>query len=137
MHFDWHQLWVNVSLPDNVPIVLMMVLIPYYLWYGFREAVRNDRLIAVPETKKIKPRERTLADLPAGVLDQLEHFFVSYNRAEGRSFTPLARRGPEVALRLLEEGRRAYGSRATADVPRSGRAGASRKARAPSRSGKL
>ena len=46
MHFDWHQLWVNVSLPDNVPIVLMMVLIPYYLWYGFREAVRNDRLIS-------------------------------------------------------------------------------------------
>jgi hypothetical protein len=46
MHFDWHQIWVNVSLPDNVPIVLMMVLIPYYLWYGFREAVRNDRLIS-------------------------------------------------------------------------------------------
>jgi hypothetical protein len=36
---------VNITLPDNVPIVLMMVLIPYYLWYGFREAVRNDRLI--------------------------------------------------------------------------------------------
>jgi hypothetical protein len=46
MHVDWHQLWVNVTLPDNVPIVLMMVLIPYFLWYGFREAVRNDRLIA-------------------------------------------------------------------------------------------
>jgi Cytochrome b(C-terminal)/b6/petD len=46
MHFDWHQIWENVSLPDNVPIVLMMILIPYYLWYGFREAVRNDRLIA-------------------------------------------------------------------------------------------
>ncbi len=44
--FDWHQLWVNVTLPDNVPIVLMMFLIPYFLWYGFREAVRNDRLIA-------------------------------------------------------------------------------------------
>jgi hypothetical protein len=44
--FDWHQLWVNVTLPDNVPIVLMMLLIPYFLWYGFREAVRNDRLIA-------------------------------------------------------------------------------------------
>ena len=46
MHFDWHQLWENISLPDNVPIVLMMGLIPYFLWYGFREAVRNDRLVA-------------------------------------------------------------------------------------------
>jgi hypothetical protein len=44
--FDWHQLWENLTLPDNIPIVLMMVLIPYFLWYGFREAVRNDRLVA-------------------------------------------------------------------------------------------
>ncbi len=50
MHFDWYQIWQNVSLPDNVPIVLMMILIPYYLWYGFREAVRNDRLIAQLES---------------------------------------------------------------------------------------
>jgi len=100
-----------------------------------KKAIRNDRLIGVPETEKIRPRERTLADIPEAVLDQLEHFFVSYNQAEGRTFTPRGRRGPEVALRLLEKARRAYGSRATAGVPRSGRAGGSRKARTPSRSG--
>ncbi|HET9300900.1 MAG TPA: inorganic diphosphatase, partial [Candidatus Polarisedimenticolaceae bacterium] len=98
------------------------------------KTIRNDRLIGVPETKKIRPRARTLGDLPEAVLDQLEHFFVSYNRAEGRTFMPLARRGPEVALRLVGKARRAYGSRATAEVPRSGRAGSRRKARAPSRS---
>ena len=43
---DWRQLWEVTSTPDNVPIVLMMLLIPYFLWYGFREAVRNDRLIS-------------------------------------------------------------------------------------------
>jgi hypothetical protein len=43
---DWKQLWDITSLPDNVPIVLMMILIPYFLWYGFREAVKHDRLIA-------------------------------------------------------------------------------------------
>jgi inorganic pyrophosphatase len=99
--------------------------------------IRNDRLLGVPETKKIRPRARTLADLPTGVLDQLEHFFVSYNRAEGRTFTPLARRGPEVALRLLEASRRAYGRRATAGARRTGLAGGSRKATIPSRSGRL
>ena len=102
-----------------------------------KAAIRNDRLIAKPETAKIHPLERTLADLPESLLDQLEHFFVAYNRAEARTFTPLARRGPEVALRLLEQARRAYGSRATAVVPRSGLAGGSRKASTPSRSGKL
>jgi hypothetical protein len=58
MHFDWHQLWKNVTLPDNIPIVLMMVLIPYYLWYGFREAVRNDRLITQLEADR-RSRRRT------------------------------------------------------------------------------
>lgn len=42
---DWHQILENALLPDNIPMLLLMVLVPYYLWYGFREAVRNDRLI--------------------------------------------------------------------------------------------
>lgn len=46
MAFDWVQLWQETSKPDNVPIVLMTGMIGYYLWYGYREAVRHDRLIA-------------------------------------------------------------------------------------------
>ncbi len=42
---DWHQLWTIVSTPDNVPIVAMLFLIPFYLWYGLRQAVTNDKLI--------------------------------------------------------------------------------------------
>ena len=42
---DWHQLWTIVSAPDNVPIVAMLFLIPFYLWYGLRQAVANDKLI--------------------------------------------------------------------------------------------
>ncbi len=43
---DWHQLWEIVSAPDNVPIVAMLFLIPFYVWYAFRQAFANDRLIA-------------------------------------------------------------------------------------------
>ncbi|HEY4682180.1 MAG TPA: hypothetical protein VIH17_02910 [Candidatus Acidoferrales bacterium] len=43
---DWHQLWEIVSAPDNVPIVALFFLFPFYVWYGFRQAVANDRLIA-------------------------------------------------------------------------------------------
>ena len=43
---DWHQLWEIVSAPDNVPIVALVFLVPFYLWYGLRQAVANDRLIA-------------------------------------------------------------------------------------------
>ena len=42
---DWHQLWEIVSAPDNVPIVALIFLVPFYAWYGLRQAVANDRLI--------------------------------------------------------------------------------------------
>jgi hypothetical protein len=43
---DWHQLWEIISAPDNVPIVGLIFLVPFYVWYGLRQATANDRLIA-------------------------------------------------------------------------------------------
>jgi inorganic pyrophosphatase len=65
--------------------------------------IRNDRLVAVPETERIRPSERTLDDLPARTVDEIEHFFVSYNVAQNRVFEVVARRGPQVAERRIEE----------------------------------
>jgi len=42
---DWHQLWTISSAPDNVPIVAMLFLVPFFTWMGIRQAVANDRLI--------------------------------------------------------------------------------------------
>ncbi len=42
---DWHQLWEIVSVPDNIPIVAMLFLVPFYTWYAFRQALATDRLI--------------------------------------------------------------------------------------------
>jgi Cytochrome b(C-terminal)/b6/petD len=47
MFGDWHQLWEVISTPDNVPIVALLFLVPFYLWYAFRQALANDKLIAV------------------------------------------------------------------------------------------
>ncbi|MYA80314.1 MAG: cytochrome C [Acidobacteriia bacterium] len=58
---DWHQLWTIISLPDNIPIVGLMFLIPFYTWYAFRQAFANDRLIdqleADPEMAKTHHRK--------------------------------------------------------------------------------
>ena len=58
---DWVQLWEIFSLPDNVPIVLLMILLPFYTWYGLRQAFANDRLIgqleADPELAKTHHRK--------------------------------------------------------------------------------
>lgn len=43
---DWHQLWEITSAPDNVPIVALLFLVPFYAWYGLRQALQTDRLIA-------------------------------------------------------------------------------------------
>src|SRR5436189_1958486 len=47
---DWHQIWKIVSAPDNVPIVAMLFLVPFFTWLGVRQAISNDRLINTLET---------------------------------------------------------------------------------------
>jgi Cytochrome b(C-terminal)/b6/petD len=42
---DWHQLWTIASAPDNVPIVAMLFLVPFFTWLGVRQAKANDKLI--------------------------------------------------------------------------------------------
>ena len=42
---DWAQLWEIASAPDNVQIVALLFLVPFYAWYGLRQALATDRLI--------------------------------------------------------------------------------------------
>ena len=37
--------WAIVSVPDNIPIVFMLLLVGYYTYLSFNEARKNDRLI--------------------------------------------------------------------------------------------
>jgi inorganic pyrophosphatase len=67
------------------------------------KAVRNDRLIAVVETPYNPAEFHALEEVSRQRLDEIEHFFVSYNEMEGRQFKPLARRGADHAQELLEE----------------------------------
>ena len=38
--------WAIVSVPDNIPIVFMLVLVGFFTWMSFYEGRKNDRLIA-------------------------------------------------------------------------------------------
>jgi len=46
-----------VTKPDNVPIVGMLFLIPFFTWFSMREAVRNDRRTS--EGKPLTEQEET------------------------------------------------------------------------------
>ena len=58
---EWAQLWQIATLPDNVPITLLIVVVPFYAWYGLRQSFKNDRLIdqleADPELAKTHHRK--------------------------------------------------------------------------------
>jgi inorganic pyrophosphatase len=66
------------------------------------KTVRNDRLIAVVETPYNPAEFYSLEEVNEQRLDEIEHFFVSYNEMEGRQFRPLGRRGSDRAQELLE-----------------------------------
>ena len=42
----WQQFFSIMFPPDNIPIVGMMILVVYFTYLGFREARKNDQLIA-------------------------------------------------------------------------------------------
>jgi hypothetical protein len=49
---DWHQIWKIVSAPDNIPIVAMLFLVPFFTWLGIKQAKANDNLIVDLEGNK-------------------------------------------------------------------------------------
>ena len=72
------------------------------------ETERNDRLIGVAADSRLHTRVRTLDSLGATLLEEIEHFFVSYNQIKGKEFKPLGRFGPVRARELVEEGMKRF-----------------------------
>jgi len=63
----------------------------------------NHRLIAVAADSHTHEGVRKLADLSTNLIDEIEHFFVSYNQARGKTFTPTGRKGPQAAHTIVEQ----------------------------------
>lgn len=67
---------------------------------------KNDRLIAVAEATELFKDVKSLDDLPDSVIEQIEHFFISYNEQAGKKFEPRGRSGRKRAEKILADGRR-------------------------------
>jgi inorganic pyrophosphatase len=72
------------------------------------ETERNDRLIGVAAESRLQRHVRALGSLSPDLLEEIEHFFISYNQIKGKEFKPLGRFGPQKALGLVEEGVKLY-----------------------------
>ena len=67
------------------------------------KSIRNDRLVAVASAAHDYHQINSLKDVNDNLLQELEHFFKSYNEADGREFKLLGIKGPNSAHRLVEK----------------------------------
>lgn len=72
------------------------------------ETTRNDRLIAVAAESNTHRDVRALADLNEILMDEIEHFFISYNQMKGKTFQPLGRFSHVKAARVVEQGQKQF-----------------------------
>jgi inorganic pyrophosphatase len=66
------------------------------------KSIRNDRLVAAIETPVNKARFRELGDVSRDTVREIEHFFRSYNEAQGRPFRITGRGGAKTAEQILK-----------------------------------
>ena len=65
--------------------------------------IRNDRLVAVPMGSHMYKNLDSVKDLNKNILSEIEHFFTSYNRQEGKKFVPEGWADGHDAMKLIEK----------------------------------
>ncbi|HTM93387.1 MAG TPA: inorganic diphosphatase [Flavisolibacter sp.] len=63
----------------------------------------NDRLIAVSIVSTSYSEVRSLKDINKNILDEIEHFFISYNQQAGKKFEPGGWANAKEAMLLIEK----------------------------------
>ena len=61
------------------------------------ESEENDRVIAISDACQLFAEVKKMADLPEAVTEQIEKFFVNYNKEEGKKFEVKGRHGRKRA----------------------------------------
>jgi inorganic pyrophosphatase len=65
---------------------------------------RNDRLIGVAVHSYSHENLRSIHEVSKSILDQVEEFFVSYNKSRGKKFSVKGRQGPKRAAEIVDAG---------------------------------
>lgn len=63
----------------------------------------NDRLVAVSVVSTSYSEVHTLKDINKKVLDEIEHFFISYNQQAGKKFEPQGWTNAREAMQIIKE----------------------------------
>jgi inorganic pyrophosphatase len=74
--------------------------------------IRNDRLLAVAKHAHLHQHIKSLDDLRPHMVEEIEEFFIDYNRMRERDFKPLEICGPKKSRKLIEKACDALGRKA-------------------------
>jgi inorganic pyrophosphatase len=66
-------------------------------------AVRNDRLIAVSVESNMYKLLKEVRELNKHILEEIQHFFISYNEQAGKRFKPLGWSNASATMRMIEK----------------------------------
>jgi len=72
------------------------------------KTVANDRLVAVAVHSYQHEDVKSLDEVSGSLLDQVEHFFVTYNENRGKKFQLKGRHGPKRASEVVDRGIAAF-----------------------------
>jgi len=67
---------------------------------------RNDRFVAIPALSKTFADIAEMADLAAEKMNELQEFFINYNRQAGKVFKPLGAINSKKAIKLIDSQRK-------------------------------
>lgn len=70
---------------------------------GSKKMIRNDRFLAIPKFSNIFQDVEKMADLPKQITDDLEDFFIDYNRLEGKKFKAIDKMSPKEAEKCITD----------------------------------
>ncbi len=69
------------------------------------KTVRNDRVLAVSTHSHVHSDIKEPKDLNSTMIEELEDFFVAYNKARGTKFKLLGVKGADTAMKLIKKTR--------------------------------
>jgi inorganic pyrophosphatase len=75
------------------------------------KTVPNHRLVAVAVHSYNHQQVHSISDVNKRVIEQVENFFVTYNKSRGKKFRVLGVHGPRRGIKLLQQGIKAYESK--------------------------
>lgn len=70
------------------------------------DKTRNDRVLAVSVNSHEHSDIKEPSDLNSKMIEELEQFFVAYNKEQGRKFKLLGCKGAKTAIKLIKKSRR-------------------------------